>query len=175
MNTKREEMKAKINLLGSIDVNHDEYKFGTTKVFFKAGLLGVLEEMHDEKLAALVTMTQALCRGYLMRREFMKMTARRFTSGVLCLRSALLSQLEQLSRHLFHQRNTDRLRCTLQVLSALFRFPVRNTLRELHMQGGCFAGHLHSLHSSTLHLHYIFMVDGLDQTSYTYARSAKEG
>jgi len=46
-------------------------------VFFKAGLLGTLEEMRDEKLAALVTMTQALCRGYLMRREFVKMTERR--------------------------------------------------------------------------------------------------
>ncbi|TDH09164.1 hypothetical protein EPR50_G00083950 [Perca flavescens] len=47
------------------------------QVFFKAGLLGVLEEMRDEKLATLVTMTQALCRGYLMRREFVKMMERR--------------------------------------------------------------------------------------------------
>ncbi|KAF1380893.1 hypothetical protein PFLUV_G00168770 [Perca fluviatilis] len=69
--------KASEKLLGSIDVNHDEYKFGHTKVFFKAGLLGVLEEMRDEKLASLVTMTQALCRGYLMRKEFVKMTATR--------------------------------------------------------------------------------------------------
>ena len=42
------------------------------QVFFKAGLLGVLEEMRDEKLAILVTMTQALCRAYVMRREFVK-------------------------------------------------------------------------------------------------------
>merc|ERR1719187_3007401 len=64
-------------LLGSIDVPHDEYKLGHTKVFFKAGLLGVLEEMRDEKLASLVMQTQALARGYLMRREFVKMMARR--------------------------------------------------------------------------------------------------
>ncbi|KAL2091261.1 hypothetical protein ACEWY4_013524 [Coilia grayii] len=57
--------KASEKLLGSIDV------------FFKASLLGTLEEMRDEKLAALVTMTQALCRGYLMRREFVKMMERR--------------------------------------------------------------------------------------------------
>uniref|UniRef100_A0A8P4G0G5 Myosin heavy chain, fast skeletal muscle n=1 Tax=Dicentrarchus labrax TaxID=13489 RepID=A0A8P4G0G5_DICLA len=69
--------KASEKLLGSIDVNHDEYKFGHTKVFFKAGLLGVLEEMRDEKLATLVTMTQALCRGYVMRKEFVKMMERR--------------------------------------------------------------------------------------------------
>jgi len=46
-------------------------------VFFKAGLLGTLEEMRDEKLATLVTMTQALARAYLMRREYVKMTERR--------------------------------------------------------------------------------------------------
>ncbi|XP_053282586.1 myosin heavy chain, fast skeletal muscle-like isoform X2 [Pleuronectes platessa] len=69
--------KASEKLLGSIDVDHDQYRFGHTKVFFKAGLLGTLEEMRDEKLAALVTMTQALCRAYLMRKEFVKMTERR--------------------------------------------------------------------------------------------------
>uniref|UniRef100_A0AAZ3S3E0 Myosin-7B n=1 Tax=Oncorhynchus tshawytscha TaxID=74940 RepID=A0AAZ3S3E0_ONCTS len=69
--------KASEKLLGSIDVNHEDYKFGHTKVFFKAGLLGVLEEMRDEKLATLVGMVQALSRGFLMRREFTKMMERR--------------------------------------------------------------------------------------------------
>uniref|UniRef100_A0A3P9CT22 Myosin heavy chain, fast skeletal muscle n=1 Tax=Maylandia zebra TaxID=106582 RepID=A0A3P9CT22_9CICH len=69
--------KASEKLLGSINVDHTQYKFGHTKVFFKAGLLGTLEEMRDEKLAELVTMTQALCRGYVMRKEFVKMMERR--------------------------------------------------------------------------------------------------
>ncbi|XP_051562692.1 myosin heavy chain, fast skeletal muscle-like [Myxocyprinus asiaticus] len=69
--------KASEKLLTSIDVDHTQYKFGHTKVFFKAGLLGFLEEMRDEKLAILVTMTQALCKGFLMRREFVKMMERR--------------------------------------------------------------------------------------------------
>ncbi|KAJ3605541.1 hypothetical protein NHX12_027586 [Muraenolepis orangiensis] len=69
--------KASEKLLGSIDVPHDEYKFGHTKVFFKAGLLGTLEELRDEKLASLVRMIQALCRGYVMRKEFVKMMERR--------------------------------------------------------------------------------------------------
>merc|ERR1719357_1135014 len=67
--------KASEKLLGSIDVPQDEFKFGHTKVFFKAGLIGVLEEMRDEKLASLVGMTQALARGYLMRKEYVKMIA----------------------------------------------------------------------------------------------------
>ncbi|KAM4623749.1 myosin heavy chain, fast skeletal muscle-like [Polymixia lowei] len=69
--------KAAEKLLGSIDVDHSQYKFGHTKVFFKAGLLGLLEEMRDEKLASLITITQALCRGFLRRREFQKMMERR--------------------------------------------------------------------------------------------------
>uniref|UniRef100_A0AAQ4R436 Myosin, heavy chain b n=1 Tax=Gasterosteus aculeatus aculeatus TaxID=481459 RepID=A0AAQ4R436_GASAC len=69
--------KASEKLLGSIDVDHTQYKFGHTKVFFKAGLLGTLEELRDDKLAALVTMTQARCRGFLSRLEFVKMMERR--------------------------------------------------------------------------------------------------
>ncbi|XP_053232063.1 myosin-1B [Podarcis raffonei] len=69
--------KASEKLLGSIDVDHTQYKFGHTKVFFKAGLLGLLEEMRDDKLAQLITRTQAMCRGYLARVEFQKMMERR--------------------------------------------------------------------------------------------------
>uniref|UniRef100_G1RGL6 Myosin heavy chain 13 n=1 Tax=Nomascus leucogenys TaxID=61853 RepID=G1RGL6_NOMLE len=54
-------------LLNSIEVDQEQFRFGNTKVFFKAGLLGLLEEMRDEKLVTLMTRTQAVCRGYLMR------------------------------------------------------------------------------------------------------------
>ncbi|KAJ1130858.1 hypothetical protein NDU88_009203 [Pleurodeles waltl] len=69
--------KASEKLLGSIDIDHTQYKFGHTKVFFKAGILGVLEEMRDDRLAQLITRTQAMCRGFLMRVEFQKMMERR--------------------------------------------------------------------------------------------------
>uniref|UniRef100_A0A8C5PGG1 Uncharacterized protein n=1 Tax=Leptobrachium leishanense TaxID=445787 RepID=A0A8C5PGG1_9ANUR len=69
--------KASEKLLGSIDVDHTQYRFGHTKVFFKAGLLGTLEEMRDDKLAQLITRTQAMCRGFLMRVEFQRMMERR--------------------------------------------------------------------------------------------------
>ncbi|XP_029913810.1 myosin heavy chain, fast skeletal muscle-like [Myripristis murdjan] len=69
--------KASEKLLGSIDIDHTQYRFGTTKVFFKAGLLGTLEELRDEKLASLVTQTQAMCRGFLMRQEFSKLIAQK--------------------------------------------------------------------------------------------------
>uniref|UniRef100_A0A6I8QRP2 Myosin-4-like n=1 Tax=Xenopus tropicalis TaxID=8364 RepID=A0A6I8QRP2_XENTR len=75
--------KASEKLLGSIDVDHTQYKFGHTKVFFKAGLLGTLEEMRDERLAQLITRTQAMCRGYLMRVEFRQMMERR--ESIFCI------------------------------------------------------------------------------------------
>ncbi|XP_075999211.1 myosin heavy chain, fast skeletal muscle-like [Genypterus blacodes] len=69
--------KASEKLLGSIDLDHTQYRFGTTKVFFKAGLLGTLEELRDDKLVSLVTQTQALCRGFLMRKEFSNLIAQK--------------------------------------------------------------------------------------------------
>ncbi|XP_032442256.1 myosin-4-like isoform X1 [Xiphophorus hellerii] len=69
--------KAAEKLLSSIDVDHTQYKFGHTKVFFKAGLLGALEEMRDERLAHVVMSVQALCRRFLVRMEYQKMMARK--------------------------------------------------------------------------------------------------
>uniref|UniRef100_A0A669PW98 Myosin-7 n=1 Tax=Phasianus colchicus TaxID=9054 RepID=A0A669PW98_PHACC len=64
-------------LLGSLDIDHNQYKFGHTKVFFKAGLLGQLEEMRDERLSLIITRIQAQARGQLMRIEFKKILERR--------------------------------------------------------------------------------------------------
>nr|XP_054501111.1 myosin heavy chain, skeletal muscle, adult-like isoform X3 [Agelaius phoeniceus] len=75
--------KASEKLLSSIDVDHTQYKFGHTKVFFKAGLIGILEEMRDEKLAQLITRTQARCRGYLARVEYQRMVERR--ESIFCI------------------------------------------------------------------------------------------
>ncbi|KAI2648738.1 Myosin-7 [Labeo rohita] len=64
-------------LLGSLDIDHNQYKFGHTKVFFKAGLLGALEEMRDDRLALIITNIQARARGLLSRVEFQKIVERR--------------------------------------------------------------------------------------------------
>ncbi|XP_061588845.1 myosin-7 [Cololabis saira] len=64
-------------LLGSLDIDHNQYKFGHTKVFFKAGLLGQLEEMRDDRLSLIITGIQARSRGLLARIEFQKIVERR--------------------------------------------------------------------------------------------------
>lgn len=97
--------KAAEKLLASLDIDHNQYRFGHTKVqeralntrcaeaqtlmvsvvisgsfvqvFFKAGLLGHLEELRDERLAKVLTLLQAAARGKIMRMELQKMTERR--------------------------------------------------------------------------------------------------
>ncbi|XP_077414063.1 myosin-7-like [Vanacampus margaritifer] len=70
-------VKAVEKLLGSLDIDHSQYKFGQTKVFFKAGLLGQLEDMRDTRLSQILTTVQAMSRGKLMRMERDKMMLQR--------------------------------------------------------------------------------------------------
>uniref|UniRef100_A0A8C9JCJ2 Myosin-7B n=1 Tax=Panthera tigris altaica TaxID=74533 RepID=A0A8C9JCJ2_PANTA len=65
--------KATEKLLGSLDIDHTQYQFGHTKVFFKAGLLGILEELRDQRLAKVLTLLQARSRGRLMRLEYQRL------------------------------------------------------------------------------------------------------
>ncbi|XP_069013375.1 myosin, heavy chain 7B, cardiac muscle, beta a [Embiotoca jacksoni] len=69
--------KAAEKLLASLDVDHNQYRFGHTKVFFKAGLLGHLEELRDERLAKALTLLQAVSRGKIMRMELHNMMSKR--------------------------------------------------------------------------------------------------
>ncbi|KAM8755414.1 myosin-7B-like isoform 2-T4 [Acanthopagrus schlegelii] len=69
--------KAVEKLLGSLDIDHTQYKFGHTKVFFKAGLLGQFEDMRDARLSQILTTVQAMSRGKLMRMEREKMMLQR--------------------------------------------------------------------------------------------------
>ena len=59
------------------DFDQDSYRCGHTKVFFKAGVLGQLEEMRDEKLTAIVNNLQGWIRGYLQRANYNKLNQQR--------------------------------------------------------------------------------------------------
>jgi hypothetical protein len=47
------------------------------QVFFKAGVLGMLEDMRDERLSKIIAMFQAFIRGYLMRKQYKKLQDQR--------------------------------------------------------------------------------------------------
>ncbi|KAI8393832.1 Myh9 protein, partial [Radiomyces spectabilis] len=56
-------------LLDCMELDHDRYRIGTTKVFFKATVLADLEEARDKKLGEYITRFQAMCRRYIARRH----------------------------------------------------------------------------------------------------------
>ena len=64
-------------ILAALQMDPNEYKLGNTKVFFKAGVLGTLEDMRDERLTKVVALFQAHIRGYLMRKEYKKLQDQR--------------------------------------------------------------------------------------------------
>lgn len=47
------------------------------QVFFRAGVLGQMEEFRDERLSKIMSWMQSWCRGYLARKEFKKMQEQR--------------------------------------------------------------------------------------------------
>ena len=55
----------------------DQYRIGYTKVFFKAGVLGILEEMRDDTLSKIVSNFQARIRAYLIRKNYSKLQDQR--------------------------------------------------------------------------------------------------
>merc|ERR1712055_708063 len=71
--------------MGSLDVDHEMYKFGHTMIFFRAGFLGVLEDLRDARLSAILSGLQARGKGRLMRVEFNKLVERR--EALRCIQS----------------------------------------------------------------------------------------
>ncbi|XP_057552632.1 myosin-15 [Hippopotamus amphibius kiboko] len=69
--------KAAEEFLGSLEIDHTQYCFGITKMFLKAGFLGQLEAMRDEKLSKVFTLFQARVRGKLMQIKFQRILEER--------------------------------------------------------------------------------------------------
>merc|ERR1719232_1629008 len=56
-------------ILDSIEAVNDRWRLGHTKVFFRAGTVGMIEEVRDECIKAILDYIQAICRGYLGRKQ----------------------------------------------------------------------------------------------------------
>lgn len=65
-------------LLEALQLETSEYRLGHSKVFFKAGVLGRLEDMRDVRLGEVLTQFQSYCRGYLMRKMYRKLIDQRY-------------------------------------------------------------------------------------------------
>merc|ERR1711962_204079 len=60
----------------ALQLDENEFRIGLTKVFFRAGIVGELEEMRDERLSKIIAQFQAYCKGHLERVEFKKIKDR---------------------------------------------------------------------------------------------------
>ncbi|XP_020707719.1 myosin heavy chain, muscle isoform X19 [Athalia rosae] len=67
----------------SIGLDPDSYRIGHTKVFFRAGVLGQMEEYRDERLSKIVSWMQAFVRGYLCRKDYKKRQEQRLALQVV--------------------------------------------------------------------------------------------
>ncbi|XP_022917258.1 myosin heavy chain, muscle isoform X23 [Onthophagus taurus] len=74
--------KASQVILEKIQLDSEQYRLGKTKVFFRAGVLGQMEELRDDRLGKIVTWMQSWVRGYLSRKEFKKLQEQRLALQV---------------------------------------------------------------------------------------------
>ncbi|XP_040163705.1 myosin heavy chain, muscle isoform X11 [Anopheles arabiensis] len=83
MQAETEGKKAAEKCFEAIGLDPDSYRIGHTKVFFRAGVLGQMEEFRDERLSKIMSWMQAWCRGYLSRKEFKKMQEQRVSLEIV--------------------------------------------------------------------------------------------
>ncbi|XP_065090240.1 myosin heavy chain, muscle isoform X3 [Ochlerotatus camptorhynchus] len=67
----------------AIGLDPDSYRIGHTKVFFRAGVLGQMEEFRDERLSKIMSWMQSWCRGYISRKEFKKLMEQRVSLEIV--------------------------------------------------------------------------------------------
>ncbi len=59
-------------MIKELELDENLYRIGLTKIFFRSGVLGHLEEERDLKLTDIITQLQALCRGVLARKNYQR-------------------------------------------------------------------------------------------------------
>jgi len=72
-----DDKKMATTVMEGCELAAEKYRVGNTKVFFKAGVLGELEEIRDEKLSKIFTWMQSWIRGRLSRKNYIRLQAQR--------------------------------------------------------------------------------------------------
>merc|ERR1719330_893588 len=60
-------------IMKTVGLEKEKYRLGHTKVFFRAGVLGQMEETREDRVAQVLSWLQAFCRGKAARMNFKKM------------------------------------------------------------------------------------------------------
>ncbi len=75
--------KASAAVLEEIKMDSELYRVGLTKVLFKAGVLGTLEELRDAIINKILTLLQSQMRRYLVKKNIKKMLEQKKALTVL--------------------------------------------------------------------------------------------
>ncbi|XP_064478156.1 myosin heavy chain, muscle-like isoform X16 [Ornithodoros turicata] len=70
-------------VIETIKLDPIDFRYGHHKIFFRAGVLGRLEEMRDERLGKIMTMIQAATRWYITKKNFQKLKEQRMALLVI--------------------------------------------------------------------------------------------
>jgi myosin heavy subunit len=76
-------LKATSAILKDIALDEELYRLGSTKVFFRAGVLGQLEDMRDTAISKIVCMLQAHIRLFVMKKQYKIMLDQRLALSIL--------------------------------------------------------------------------------------------
>jgi myosin heavy subunit len=75
--------KATSAILEDVKMESELYRIGITKVLFKAGVLGTLEEYRDTAISKILTLIQGQIRCYIMKKNIQKMIEQKKAIGSL--------------------------------------------------------------------------------------------
>ena len=75
--------KACEKIMAVLPFTEEQFRFGHTKLFFKAGMIGALEDMRDDTIAEILTALQTRMRFNLSRKRFLKTIKERDGAVVL--------------------------------------------------------------------------------------------
>ncbi|KAK4317165.1 hypothetical protein Pmani_011728 [Petrolisthes manimaculis] len=83
MTAAKDDKKAAKVCFDKAGLSAELYRLGKTKVFFRAGALGTLEEVRDERIGGMVAWLQAWVRGYIGRQSYKKLQEQRVALEVV--------------------------------------------------------------------------------------------
>jgi len=75
--------KATDVILQTVKMDAELFRLGLTKVLFKAGVLGSLEEHRDNAISAILTLLQSQIRTYIMKKNIKTLVEQKQAIGVL--------------------------------------------------------------------------------------------
>ena len=70
-------------IVGINELSPENYRFGHTKLFFKAGMIGMLEDLRDDKINNILTMLQTKMRCNMSRPKFLAIRRERDAAVII--------------------------------------------------------------------------------------------